>query len=70
MNETAIRLSLSNQASIDEADEELCCAAALSDADILEAFFKDGCDLDGTPLYLNNDDPINRSASHTNRTLH
>lgn len=32
--------------------------AHLSDEDILNAFLKDGCDLDGTPLLLWKDEPF------------
>jgi hypothetical protein len=54
----------------DEADEEYFCTTGLSDADILEAFLRDGCDLDGTPLWLKNEDRISRSTFHTTRRLH
>lgn len=40
---------------IDDADELL--NANLSDEEILMAFLKDGCDLDGTPLPMWNDLP-------------
>ena len=44
---------------IDDADELF--NAHLSDEDILNAFLKEGCDLDGTPLLLWNDEPISRT---------
>jgi len=70
MNETAIGLAFINQSSIDEADEEFCGAAGLTDAEILDAFFKEGCDLDGTPLCLIDDYQFNGLAIDKNRTLH
>jgi hypothetical protein len=36
---------------MDEADEELALQE-LSDEEILMAFFRDGCDIDGTPLLM------------------
>jgi len=53
----------------EEIDEELG-AADLTDEEILMAFFRDGCDLDGTPLLMPQDDRIFVSNAETARTLH
>jgi len=70
MNETAVGLAFANQSSMDDADEELFSAADITDAEILDAFFKEGCDLDGTPLSLIGDFQFNGLAIDKPRTLH
>jgi len=54
---------------MEEIDEELG-GASLTDEEILLAFFRDGCDLDGTPLLMPDGNGIMISNAEALRTLH
>lgn len=50
-NETVVVSLLGDRRTMDEVDED-SYGDHLSDDDILMAFLSDGCDLDGTPLLM------------------
>jgi hypothetical protein len=54
---------------MEEIDEELN-GLALTDEEILVAFFRDGCDVDGTPLLMPDAHGIIFSNGEKARTLH
>ena len=69
INETVAVFPSADHRVIDEADDDIY-DAQLSDDEILMAFLSDGCDLDGTPLLMLNEQGVLPRTDDRMPTLH
>jgi hypothetical protein len=69
MNETVAVFPFADHRAIEEVDDDLP-DAHLSDDEILKAFLSEGCDLDGTPLLMLNEQGSLPRGDERMPTLH